>query len=41
MKHMNEFSFREFHFMNDFAEYVDEDEIDEVLNTAVEEITPI
>ena len=34
----NEFSFREIYFLNDFDEYVDEDNIDEVLNKAVEEI---
>ena len=34
----NEFSFREIYFMNGFDEYVDEDNIDEVLNKAVEEI---
>ena len=34
----HEFSFRENYFMNDFDEYVDEDNIDEVLNKAVGEI---
>ena len=34
----NEFSFREIYFLNDFDEYVDEDNIDEVLNKSVEEI---
>ena len=34
----NEFSFREICFMNGFDEYVDEDNIDEVLNKAVEEM---
>ena len=34
----HEFSFREIYFMNGFDEYVDEDNIDEVLNKAVEEI---
>ena len=34
----NEFSYREIYFMNDFDEYVDEDNIEEVLNKAVEEI---
>ena len=34
----NEFSFREIYFMNGFDEYVDEDNIDEVLNKAVEEM---
>ena len=34
----NEFSYREIYFMNDFEEYVDEDNIEEVLNKAVEEI---
>ena len=34
----NEFSFREIDFMNGFDEYVDEDNIDEVLNKAVEEM---
>ena len=34
----NEFSYREIYFMNDIDEYVDEDNIDEVLNKAVEEI---
>ena len=33
----HEFSFREIYFMNDFDEYVDEDNIDEVLIKAVEE----
>ena len=33
----HEFSFREIYFMNDFDEYVDEDNIDKVLNKAVEE----
>ena len=34
----NEFGFREIFFMNGFDEYVDEDNIDEVLNKAVEEM---
>ena len=34
----NEFSHREIYFMNDFDEYVDEDDIDDVLNKADEEI---
>ena len=34
----NEFSCREIYFMNDFDEYVDEDNINDVLNKAVEEI---
>ena len=34
----HEFSFRENYFMNGFDEYVDEANIDEVLNKAVEEI---
>ena len=34
----HEFSFREIYFMNDCDEYVDEDNIDEVLKKAVEEI---
>ena len=34
----NEFSYREIYFMNDFDEYVDEDNIDYVLDKAVEEI---
>ena len=34
----NEFSCREIHFMNDFDEYVDEDNVDEILEKAVEEI---
>ena len=34
----HEFSFRDNYFMNDFDEYVDEDNIDEVLNKAVGEI---
>ena len=34
----NELSFREIYFMNDFDEYVDEDNIDDVLNKADEEI---
>ena len=34
----HEFSFREIYFMNGFDEYVDEDNIDEVVNKAVEEI---
>ena len=34
----NEFSYREIYFMNDFDEYVDEDNIDEILEKAVEEI---
>ena len=32
----NEFSYREVYFMNDFDEYVDEDNIDDVLNKADE-----
>ena len=34
----NEFSYREIYFMNDFDEYVDEDNIDEIFEKAVEEI---
>ena len=34
----NEFSYREIYFMNDFDEYVDEDNVDEILDKAVEEI---
>ena len=34
----NEFSYREIYFMNDFDEYVDEDNVDETLEKAVEEI---
>jgi len=34
----NEFSYREIYFMNDFDEYVDEDNTDDVLNKADEEI---
>ena len=34
----NEFSYREIYFMNDFDEYIDEDNIDEILDKAVEEI---
>ena len=34
----NEFSSREIYFMNDFDEYVDEDNTDDVLNKADEEI---
>ena len=34
----NEFSYREIYFMHDFDEYVDEDNIDDVLNKADEEI---
>ena len=34
----NEFSYREIYFMNDFDEYVDEDNIDEILEKAVEDI---
>ena len=34
----NEFSFREIYFMNDFDEFVDEDNIDEILDKAVKEI---
>ena len=34
----NEFSYRDIYFMNDFDEYVDEDNIDYVLDKAVEEI---
>ena len=34
----NEFSYREIYFMNDFDEYIDENNIDEVLDKAVEEI---
>ena len=34
----NECSYRQIYFMNDFDEYVDEDNIDEVLHKAVEEI---
>ena len=33
----NEFSYREVYFMNDFDEYVDEDNIDDVLNKADDE----
>ena len=33
----NEFSYREIYFMNDFDEYVDEDNVDEILEKAVEE----
>ena len=32
----NEFSYREVYFMNDFDEYVDEDNIDDVLHKADE-----
>ena len=34
----NEFSYREIYFMNDFDEYIDEDNINETLDKAVEEI---
>ena len=34
----NEFSYREIYFMNGFDEYVDKDNIDDVLDKAVEEI---
>ena len=34
----NEFSYREIYFMNDFDEYLDEDNIDTILKKAVEEI---
>ena len=34
----NEFSHREIYFMNDFDEYVDEDNLEDVLNKADEEI---
>ena len=34
----NEFSYREICFMNDFDEYLDEDNIDTILEKAVEEI---
>ena len=34
----NELSYREIYFMNDFDEYVDENNINDVLNKAVEEI---
>ena len=34
----NEFSFREIYFINDFDEFVDEDDIDEILDKAVKEI---
>ena len=34
----NEFSCREIYFMNDFDEYVDEDNVDEILEKTVEEI---
>ena len=34
----NEFSYREIYFMNDFDEYLDEDNVDEILEKAVEEI---
>ena len=34
----NEFSYREIYFMNDFDEYVDEDNVDEILEKAVEKI---
>ena len=34
----NQFIYREIDFMNDFDEYVDEDDIDDVLNKADEEI---
>ena len=34
----NEFSYREIYFMHDFDEYVDEDNVDEILEKAVEEI---
>ena len=33
-----EFSYRDIFFMNDFDEYIDEDNIDEILNKTVEEI---
>ena len=34
----NEFSYRDIYFMNDFEEYVDEDNIDGILERAVVEI---
>ena len=34
----NDLSYREIYFMNDFDEYVDEDNINDVLNKAAEEI---
>ena len=34
----NEFSYRELYFMNDFDEYVDEENVDEILEKAVAEI---
>ena len=34
----NEFSYREIDFLNDFDEYIDEDNVDEILEKAVEEI---
>ena len=34
----NEFSYREIYFINDFDEFIDEDNIDKILETAVEEI---
>ena len=34
----NEFSYREIYFMHDFDEYVDKDNVDEILEKAVEEI---
>ena len=34
----NEFSYRDIYFMNGFDEYVDKDNIDDVLDKAVEEI---
>ena len=34
----NEFGYREIYFMNGFDEYVDKDNIDDVLDKAVEEI---
>ena len=34
----NELNYREIYFMNDFDEYVDEDNINDVLNKAAEEI---
>ena len=34
----NEFRYREIYFMNGFDEYVDKDNIDDVLDKAVEEI---
>ena len=34
----NEFSYRETYFMNDFDEYVDEENVDEILEKAVAEI---